>query len=99
RSAGYHSRATVSASALRQRPPHACGEVSNVCCDASAPSVAVFKFSGAPAPPPKPAIACTSCAFELSDAPIDPGEPVETGANPPSCQSRPTEPNSAAPVI
>ena len=39
-----------------------CGVVSNVCCDASAASAAVFKPSAAPLPPPKPAIACTSCA-------------------------------------
>jgi hypothetical protein len=37
-----------------------CGVVSNVCCDVSAPRVAVLNPSAAPLLPPKPAIACTS---------------------------------------
>jgi hypothetical protein len=37
-----------------------CGVVSDCCCDVSAPSATVFKLSAAP--PPKPAIACTSWA-------------------------------------
>jgi hypothetical protein len=41
--------------------PHpCCGVVSNGCCDVSALSEAVFKFSAAPLLAPKPAIACTS---------------------------------------
>jgi hypothetical protein len=39
---------------------HARGVVRNVCCDVSAPKAIAFKPSGAPLPPPKPAIACTS---------------------------------------
>src|SRR5262249_29467286 len=38
-----------------------CGAVSNVCCDASVPSAAIFMLSPAPLPAPKLAIACTSC--------------------------------------
>ena len=49
------------ASALRERPLQARGVVSNVCCcDASVPSIPGFRSSAAPAPPAKPAIACTS---------------------------------------
>ena len=43
-----------------KRPPHACGVVSNCCCDVSAPRGTVFNPSAAPLPPPKPAMACTS---------------------------------------
>jgi hypothetical protein len=42
----------------------ACGVVSNVCCDVSALTGAMFKASPAPLPPAKPAIACTSWAVE-----------------------------------
>src|SRR5262245_33856331 len=43
-------------------PPHACcGVVKKVCCDGSALRPAFNASAAAPAPP-KPAIACTSCA-------------------------------------
>src|SRR6516225_2338717 len=74
---------------LQKRPPHACGVVSNGCCDVSAPRGAVFKLSPAPLPPPKPAIACRSCDVE----PELPMEPVGgSAAKPPSCQFKPTAP-------
>jgi hypothetical protein len=42
---------------------HACCDVvSNGCCDVSALRGPAFRLSPAPLPPPKPAIACTSCA-------------------------------------
>jgi hypothetical protein len=63
---------------------HACGVVSNVCCDVSAPRGTVFKLSAAP--PPKPAIACTSWWVEPFELPI---EPVGgSTAKPPSCHYR-----------
>src|SRR6516225_4267215 len=81
---------------LQKRPPHACRVISNGCCDVSAPRGAVFKLSPAPLPSPKLAIACRSCDVELEP----PMEPVGgSAAKPPSCQSKPTEPNAAAPVI
>src|SRR6516165_6377582 len=64
-----------------------CGIVSNVCCDVSASRGAVFEVSAAP--PPKPAISCTSWELE-PELPMDPVG--GSAAKPPSCQSVPTEP-------
>jgi hypothetical protein len=47
------------AAAYRRAASHTCcGVVRNYCCDVSAPRGTVFEVSAAP--PPKPAIACTS---------------------------------------
>ena len=76
---------------------YACwGVVSSGCCDVSALRGAVFKPSPAPLPPPRPAIACTSCEVEL-ELPMD--ALGGSAAKPPSCQSKPIEPNEAAPMI
>jgi hypothetical protein len=53
----FHPRTLTPPSSL-SRTRHACGVVRNVCCDVSALSGAVAEVSAAP--PPNPAIACTS---------------------------------------
>src|SRR5262249_57278802 len=74
-----------------------CGVVSNGCCDVSALRGAAGKLSPAPLPPPKPAIACTSCAFEATSGLA--GAPVGVlAAKPPSCQSGPGAPKLADPT-
>jgi hypothetical protein len=68
------------------------GFVSNDCCDVSVLRGAAFKLSAGPLPPSKPAVACTSWPTLASSV-------GGSAAKPPSCQSNPTVPNSAAPVI
>jgi hypothetical protein len=67
-----------------------CGVVSNgCCCDVSALTKPAFNPSAPPLPPPKAAIACTSCEVESPNAPMAPPSGSGGSTARPSVASQP----------